>query len=518
MKPMSLIVGTRSLAIILGATLTLAIAGCGDSPKRDVKDKVDVTQTVHKHDKPGEVCYICDSSLRDSGRLWCKAHGRYEDRCWLCHSELHDKNRLYCQEHFLYEDECFICRPELHDTPKKKPDRPGADASQAKPTLFCEEHDVAEHECGICQPQLAAKLGVGQSMKVRFVSNQSILKAGIQTALPTSISSSPVIEAFCQVGYNANAFAHITPLASGVIRRVTIDVGAEVKEGDALLEINSAEIAEAKAAYLAAIADHRVKEITCKREEKLVKERISATREYEEAKAYCDIALLTQNTARQKLFNYGFSETEIKKIKETQDSSSLYTVRAPFGGTVVARKAVLGEAVEPGQTLFALADLTTLWLELSIPAYRTAFIEKELDVEAAFDSLPGISVKGKLTWVATSIDERSRMLKARAVVPNERRVLKSGMFGKAQITIKSIAKNLRVPKSAVQRFLGNPHLFVKEDDDLYALRRIVLGNKTDVGIDVIAGIQENDQIVVVGTFTVMSEFLKSRLGAGCVDE
>ncbi len=282
--------------------------------------------------------------------------------------------------------------------------------------------------------------------------------------------------------------------------------------------MTSIEIAEAKAAYLAAIADYRVKDMACNRADRLVKGRISAAREYEEAKANRDIALLAQNTARQRLLNYGFAGTEIKKIENTQDSSALYTVRAPFGGTVVLRKAVLGEAAEPGQALLALADLTTLWLELSIPVEQVAFIEKGLDVEAAFDCLPSVSVKGKLSWVATSIDDRSRMLKARAVIPNERGVLKSGMFGKAHITLESVVSSLRVPKDAVQRFEGNPYLFVKEDEDLYALRRVVLGNNTDAGIDVIAGIGENDRVVAVGTFTVMSEYLKSRLGAGCVDD
>ena len=81
-----------------------------------------------------------------------------------------------------------------------------------------------------------------------------------------------------------------------------------------------------------------------------------------------------------------------------------------------------------------------------------------------------------------------------------------------------IEKTLRVPKDAVQRFEKNPYLFVKKDDDLYALQRVVLGNNISSEIDVIAGIQEEDQVVVAGTFTVMSEFLKSRLGAGCVDD
>ena len=503
----------RWIVVPLLIVVTIGITAIFVTRNRDAQAS-DSQPVAHKHDNAGDTCYLCDPSLRDKGRLWCKEHNRYEDRCWACHPELQDKSRPFCKEHGLYEDECLFCNPGL----KRTVDDTQGGSSSARPTLFCNEHRVPETQCGICQPQLASTLKPGQSMMVRFESTQSLVKAGIRTALPTSSSSSPTAAAFCRVGYNENAFARISPLVSGVIRRVLVDVGAEVKEGSVLLEMTSIEIAEAKAAYLAAIADYRVKDIACNRADRLVKGRISAAREYEEAKANRDIALLARNTARQRLLNYGFAGTEIKKIENTQDSSALYTVRAPFGGTVVLRKAVLGEAAEPGQALLALADLTTLWLELSIPVEQVAFIEKGLDVEAAFDCLPSVSVKGKLSWVATSIDDRSRMLKARAVIPNERGVLKSGMFGKAHITLESVVSSLRVPKDAVQRFEGNPYLFVKEDEDLYALRRVVLGNKTDADIDVIVGIGENDRVVAVGTFTVMSEYLKSRLGAGCVDD
>lgn len=81
-----------------------------------------------KHGAPKELCFICDASLRDKGRLWCKEHDRYEDRCFICHPEAQDKKRLYCQEHALYEDECFLCHPEL-----KTKDKPSAGATLSAP-------------------------------------------------------------------------------------------------------------------------------------------------------------------------------------------------------------------------------------------------------------------------------------------------------------------------------------------------------------------------------------------------
>jgi hypothetical protein len=70
-------------------------------------------QVCDLHKAPKTVCFFCDSSLRDSKRLWCKEHSTYEDRCFICHPEIQDKSRMYCKEHALYEDECFICHPEV---------------------------------------------------------------------------------------------------------------------------------------------------------------------------------------------------------------------------------------------------------------------------------------------------------------------------------------------------------------------------------------------------------------------
>ena len=457
-------------------------------------------------------CYICDPSLRQKGRLWCKPHDRYEDRCWLCHDELRDKNRPFCEEHNLYEDECFFCNPGRKKKVIKKSEGP-----PASPVLFCNEHNVSEHQCGICQPQLAETLKPGESMKIRFVSKTSTAKAGIRTALPQKNSSPPTVEAFCQVGYNENELAHITPLASGVIRRVRYDVGADVKTGDILAEIHSIEIANAKADFLSAVVDYDVKENAFKREESLVKQKISATRDFQEADAAFKAALLSKNTAKQRLLNFGFTDKEITEIEEAQESSSLFWVRAPFSGTLVARQAVMGELVKTGNPMFTLANLSSMWLELTVPVDKAVLIKNGLDVEATIDSLPGVTVKGKLVWVDTSIDKRSRMLKTRAVVSNNDKSLKTGMFGNAQIAIGQTSETLRIPKDALQRFERNPYLFVKVDDDLYDLRRVLVGSKSDSTIDVISGLQPNEEVVVAGTFTMMSEFLKSRLGAGCVD-
>ena len=401
---------------------------------------------------------------------------------------------------------------------KKKRSEINDENAKTHTVLFCKEHKVPENECAICQPQLASQLEPGQSMKIKFSSKHSAQIAGVLTALPKEISAAPSFEAYCQLNYNGNKLSNITPFGSGVVSQVLVDVGSLVEEGEVLIEIHSAEIADAKANFLTSIVDYQIKNLNFKREEVLSSQKISSIQEYQEAEAASKIASLAKITARQKLLNYGFTEREIVEIEKTQDSSASLKIKAPYKGTILMRNAVVGEVAEINKTLFTLADLSTMWLDLSIPADKIAVVEERQIVKGYFDSLPGVIVEGNLSWIATSIDERSRMIKARAIVPNLSSKLKAGLFGEATIEMGKQAKTFRVPNNSIAYFENKPFLFIKVEDDLYELRSVTLGGKTNLEIDIIRGVQAKNQIVIEGAFVVMSEFLKSRLGAGCVDD
>lgn len=384
----------------------MMFSSCGHSEREPSHVEKGSTATVaHRHDSPGETCFICDASKREAGRLWCDEHSRYEDRCWDCHPELEEKGRL-------------------------------------------------------------------------------------------------------------------TPLASAIVQRVLVDVGADVKAGDVLVELHSADVASAKSAFVSAVVDLNLKEVACKRERRLAEKKISSEKEVQEADAACRTAELTLSTTRQRLLNLGFTNEEVEAISKEQDSSATLLVRAPYDGTIVEREAVVGEAVSPGDDLFTLANLNTMWLSLSIPADKARFIKRGLTVEATFAGHTGDEFTGTLTWVNTSIDERTRMLRARAVVDNVSRALMAGMFGEARVLLGQAGAAVSVPPGAVQRYEQQPYVFVKVEDDLYSLRRVALveGRPSDDHVAVLAGLTPNEPVVTEGAFTVMSEFLKSRLGAGCVDD
>jgi cobalt-zinc-cadmium efflux system membrane fusion protein len=477
-----------------------------------------------KHQLPVAECFFCDPALRELGRLWCEEHERYEDRCFICHPEIKEVDRLWCEEHKLYEDECFFCHPELRKAQNESKGKEATIPTETKVKtlssneLQCLEHGVLEKECGICHPELIATLQPGQGLKIRLESPESAVKAGVRTSIPTTGSSLAGRVVLSRVSYDQNRLARITPLAAGVVQRVLADVGDSVSKGRVLVEIVSPEIARAKSDYLSGLANEALKELVFKREKGLVEKEISSQQEYEQALAEYQMARNTTTMTGQQLLNYGLTEQQIREVVETRSSSSRLPILAPFSGTLVDRNAVVGEAVKPGDMLFTLADLSSMWLELSVPEDRLPPLKVDDLVEATFDALPGATVRGRLIWLASSIDEQSRMMKARAIVPNPGSLLKHGMFGQVRILPKRNLKGLHVPVDALHRFDGIPFIFVKLARDLYEIRRVTLGGKDRESVEILEGAVPPEEVVVTHSFTLKSEFLKSRLGAGCVDE
>jgi membrane fusion protein, heavy metal efflux system len=377
---------------------------------------------------------------------------------------------------------------------------------------------MPEAECGICQPQLAAFLEPGDDMGVRFVSTVSADKAGIQTQLPRMSESVPVIEAFCETQYNLNTLAKITPLVGGVIRRVFKDVGQTATTGEPLVELHSAEVATAKSDYLSAVVEMDIRRQSFDGEKRLREQNITSEKELLEAQSAYRKSGLVVGNLRQRLINLGLESDEIVRVEKDQDTSAQLIIRAPFDGTLIERKSVIGEAVEAGHALFTLADLSTRWLEISIPSDYTGQLQVGQPVEAVFPEFPQAKIVGNIIWVDTSIDADTRMIRARALVSQNAEKLAAGMFGKIYIAIGNERLSAIVPREAVQRHNGADFVFVQDAPDLFALRRVALGSALDGNVQVIAGLDSRDPVVTDGSFIVMSEFLKSRLGAGCVDD
>ncbi|MCG3148341.1 MAG: hypothetical protein PCFJNLEI_01784 [Verrucomicrobiae bacterium] len=385
----------------------------------------------------------------------------------------------------------------------KKPDtHDGHDHSgHAHGEDWCASHGVPESKCGICNP---GALQTGTTLQVRLPATNSAALVGIATATPTTGAVSDGIECYAELTFNQNKLAQLTAPVSGILREVTADLGDVLTEGQPAARIWSAQIAETVAR---AVLTHQ----TLERERKLRAGGITAGKDLQEAEA-------AHRAACQQARTLGFSEEDIDAMGANPDEPVLLEVRAPFAGEIIERNAVRGALVEAGKPLFTLADRTTMWAMLNLPESALARVQVGQPVELTVDSLPGQAFTGAVTWVSAEVDERTRLARARAEIPNPTGGLRARMFARARIVTRQAAAAMLLPATAVQTVDGRSVLFVRAAADLYEARVVTVGAKRNGHVEVLTGVKDGEPVVVEQAFTLKSQLLLSRLGAGCAHE
>jgi membrane fusion protein, heavy metal efflux system len=380
----------------------------------------------------------------------------------------------------------------------------GVEAKDGSGRKMCPEHNVPVEECGICKPQLAATLKVGESAKVRLASPDSAGFAGVQVAAANVGSIADGVECYAELAFNQNKLAQIAAPVGGIIQDVSADLGSKVAERQVVAKVWSAAIAEGVAK---AVLTHQ----TLERERKLRADRVTSEKDLQLAEA-------EHRAACQQARTLGFTEEDIDRMKEKPNEPVYLEVRAPFAGDIVERTAVRGALVEAGKPLFTLADRSVMWAMLNIPESVLGRVKEGQTVELRFEALPGRTFMGKLTWIGAEVDDKNRMARARAEVPNPDGVLRAKMFAQARILARHAEGAVLLPSSAIQYMEGRSFVFVKMGDDLFDARVVRLGAKFDGKVEIAEGLKPGEVVAVNHVFPLKSAFLISRLGAGCADD
>lgn len=381
-----------------------------------------------------------------------------------------------------------------------------AQAAAGKPVggpKLCEEHGLPESECGICHPERAAILKPGEGTKVRMPAADSARLVGVEIAAATVGTISGGIDCYAELMFNQNKLAQIAAPVGGIVHEVDTDLGSKVEEKQTVAKIWSAAIAEGVAK---AVLTHQ----TLDRERKLRAERVTSQKDLQQAEA-------EHRAACQQARTLGFSEEDIDRMAGKPDDPVFLEVRAPFAGEIIERTAVRGALVEAGKPLFTVADRSVMWAMLNIPESALGRVKLGQAVELRVEALPGRTFTGKLTWIAAEVDDKSRMTRARAEVANPEGLLKAKMFARARILTGSAEGAVVVPASAIYALEGKPFIFVKLADDLFEARAVRTGMKYDGRLEVVEGLKAQEVVVVNHGFAIKSQWLSSRMGAGCAD-
>lgn len=366
------------------------------------------------------------------------------------------------------------------------------------------EHADGEHAEGEKHQEKEA----GQSGVVKLAPEE-MQAAGVKVVAIEEQAISEQLTLTAVIRANQDRIAHMVPRVSGRITRVTGNLGDTVKSGQTLAFIDSIELGEAHSAFLQARSRYDVARADYDRAERLRKDEIIPEKDYLRARGELERARAESQTASEKLRLLGVPQGGTSSVA----AASVYPLTSPFAGTIVEKKAVLGELAKTDDSLFTVADLSTVWIEANLFERDLTKVKIGAPAQVAVSAYPGEVFKGRVTYISSTIDKETRAVPARIEVRNADGRLKPEMFASAAIDTGGSVKGLMVPQDAVVLVQGQSTVFVEEHGGFEA-RAVETTPSNGNNALIKAGIKPGEKVVVAGAYAIKARQLKSQLGSG----
>ncbi len=342
------------------------------------------------------------------------------------------------------------------------------------------------------------------------LSVEEATRAGLKVETLAQQAFTNTITVTATIRPNQDRIARVAPRVEGRIVQVMAGLGAQVKAGQPLAVLDSLAIGEAQAALLHAQSSQRVAQADFKRAESLIADEIIPQRDFLRAKADLEKSSAELRATQDKLRLLGGA------AKAEGAANSTFPVIAPLAGTVIQKKATVGELGTPSDPLFTVADLSKVWIEANLTEDTLAKVKVGSAATVTVTAYPGERFAGRVTYIASLLDKDSRTIPARIEVENKDGRLKPEMFATATIETSgasTAAKRdvLSVPDAAILLLQGQPTIFVQEHGG-YEPRAIEPGEKLSGRTVIKSGVEAGEKVVTAGAYALKARLLKSQIG------
>jgi len=308
---------------------------------------------------------------------------------------------------------------------------------------------------------------------------------------------------------------HVVPQVSGIVRKTFKEVGDRIQTGDLLAILSSRELASAKAALLIAKSRLDLANANLARERRLFNKGITSKRVFLETQQTQIAAAVELDAARHRLLALGLKPGEIDAVLRHQEKTDLtrYELYAPASGQIIEKHAALGEFLQSDRSAFVLADLSRVWVQLTVYQKDLARIHagQTVTIDAGYGVPPA---EARIAYVSPVLDERARSALARVVLDNPDRRWRPGMFVSAEVTIAEKQVGLVVPASALVEVEGRPVVFVEEEEGHFEPRPVHVGERGYQRVEILSGLKPGDRFIAQGAFLLKSELGKGSMESG----
>jgi len=343
--------------------------------------------------------------------------------------------------------------------------------------------------CPICKMDLTPVTHEEVQSGVIFVDAQRRQLIGVRTTTVLEQSLEKTMRAVGIVTFDETRLADVTLKYRGWIGDMFADyTGKHVEKGEPLFTVYSPELLSAQQEYLDAHA----------------------------ARSGTDRAGRLLESSRNRLRLWDLTEDQIEELIERGTPLQYMPILSPATGTIVHKMAVRGSAVEPGQKIYRIADLSTLWVEAELYEDEIPIVEVGQQVDISVAYLPGRRLEGTVSYIYPYLDPKTRRGRVRIEVANEDGLLKPEMYADVHISV-PLGTRLAVPEEAILYGGENNVVFLDLGEGRIRPQRVTLGVRTaapEMGVnlvEVLDGLEAGDSVVTSGNFLIASE---SKLKSG----
>ncbi len=333
----------------------------------------------------------------------------------------------------------------------------------------------------------AARGAAAEPLKL---SESQLARLQVRTVTPRSVTEVPLPAAHARVQIPAHAERVVAAPRAGLITEVKVAEGERVKPGQVLGGIESPGMLALQRDYLNALSAYRLAKTQYERDRDLFKDGIIAERRMQETEQAYREKQNALATARQLLIGAGFTTADIDRLAGTRRMSPVLEVRSPIDGVVLKRMISQGERVNDQQPLYHIADLSTLWLDISLPAEQLAGVRAGQPV-----TVPGCTDAARVILVGAVVDPTNQTIMVRAALDKPCPLLRPGQVVQAQVYSHYDKPLLSIPQQAVVTKGGKNWVFVT-DGKSYAVQAVTLLTRANGRAFIESGLSPQSRVAV----------------------
>lgn len=283
---------------------------------------------------------------------------------------------------------------------------------------------------------------------------------------------------------------------SGLIDALYVAAGQQVKRGQALAHISSADLVALQRDYLQGRTQQKLANNMLERDRELYREGIIAERRLLTTQSTHEELSVNLEQRRQALKLAGLGEGSLQRLESKGEMASGLTISAPMDGVVLEQLAATGQRVDMSAPLYRIARLKPLWLEIHAPLDVLSYAREGMGV-----NIPQYQASGKIITIIRNVNREDQTVHLRAEISKGVEKLSPGQFVEAEIIADKVARQFAVPKSAVVRNDGKTWLFVQTPKGFTALPITLINEQPERAI-ITGNFSGTEKVAVSGTVAI----------------